>query len=411
MMATPPLAPHVALARRLNLPLAVLFGLGVTIGAGIYVLIGATAGRAGMHAPIAFLLAALVMAPTAAVFAEFATRLPVSAGEAAYVEVGFGSKVLAIVVGAMVIAVGVISAAAIGHGSAGYIRTFIDLPTNLIILTVVVAMGAVAAWGILQSVAIAGLMTLIEIGGLLTIIIAGVLHSPDLVTRLPEMWTGLTSLPVLTGTISATLLAFFAFIGFETLANVAEEVRVPQRTLPRAIFITLVTSTVFYVLVTWIALVAVPSHELAAAPAPLSLVFERVTGASPAAISMIAIVATINGIIAQIVMASRVVYGLADRKLLQSSLAHIDPQTQTPLPATAVVVAAILVLAIVFPVESLAETSARLTLMISAVVNAALVQLKRTGGNLPAAHFTVPIAIPIIGCLLCVALLLGSLFG
>jgi amino acid transporter len=123
-----PHAGRPALARRLTLPMTVLFGLGVTIGAGIYVLIGATVGRAGMHAPLAFVLAALVMAPTAASFAEFAARYPVSAGEAAYVEVGFG------------------------------------------------------------------------------------------------------------------------------LANIAEEVRDPERTLPKAIFLTLAISTVFYVLVVWIAL-------------------------------------------------------------------------------------------------------------------------------------------------------------
>ena len=111
-------ASKATLARKLDLPLAVLFGLGVTIGAGIYVLIGATAARAGMHAPLAFLLAALVMAPTAASFAELAGRMPVSAGEAAYVRAGFGSESLSLVVGCMVIATGVISAAAISRGSA-----------------------------------------------------------------------------------------------------------------------------------------------------------------------------------------------------------------------------------------------------------------------------------------------------
>jgi basic amino acid/polyamine antiporter, APA family len=109
------------LARRLTLPLTVLFGLGVTIGAGIYVLIGATVGRAGMHAPLAFILAALVMAPTAASFAEFAARYPVSAGEAAYV-------------------VGIIAAAAISRGSAGYIREFVSLPIHVIVPLVVLVM-------------------------------------------------------------------------------------------------------------------------------------------------------------------------------------------------------------------------------------------------------------------------------
>ena len=229
---SPARAPPV-LVRSLNLPLAVLFGLGVTIGAGIYVLIGATAGRAGMHAPLSFLLAALVMAPTAASFAEFASRMPVSAGEAAYVRAGFGSERLALLIGLMVIAVGVISAAAIAKGSAGYVREFVDLPTSVIITAVVLLMGAVAAWGILQSVAIAGLMTLIEVGGLLVIIFFGATTSPDLITHLPEIWIGLDSFAAVTGVLSASLLAFFAFIGFEGLANIAEEVKDPQRTLPQ----------------------------------------------------------------------------------------------------------------------------------------------------------------------------------
>ncbi len=406
----PSRAPPV-LVRSLNLPLAVLFGLGVTIGAGIYVLIGATAGRAGMHAPLSFLLAALVMTPTAASFAEFASRMPVSAGEAAYVRAGFGSERLALLIGLMVVAVGVISAAAIAKGSAGYIREFVDLPTGMIIPVVVLLMGAVAAWGILQSVAIAGLMTLIEVGGLLVIIFAGATTSPDLVTRLPEIWIGLSSFATVTGVLSASLLAFFAFIGFEGLANIAEEVKDPQRTLPKAIFLTLAISTTFYILIVWIALVSVPREELASASAPLSLVFQRVTGATPFSISAIAIVATVNGVIALMVMASRVIYGMADRKMLPPTLARISPRTKTPLNATALIVGAVLVLALAFPLEGLAETTSRLTLIIFAFVNAALVLLKRKAGLIPAGAFAVPIAVPVVGCFLCIALLVGAFFG
>ena len=400
-----------ALARSLNLPLTVLFGLGVTIGAGIYVLIGVTVGRAGMHAPLAFLLGALVMAPTAASFAELASRMPVSAGEAAYVKAGFNSELLARTIGLMVVAVGIISAAAIAKGSSGYIREIVGLPMSMIIVAVILLMGAVAAWGIMQSVAIAGFMTVVEIAGLLVIIVVGAAGSPDLVTRLPEIWTGFGSLTAITGVLSAALLAFFAFIGFEGLANIAEEVKDPQRTLPKAIFLTLAISTLFYILVVWIALIAVPPSELAAAPAPLSLVFERVTGASPLAISAIAIVATTNGIIAQMVMASRVIYGMADRKLLPASLAIVSPLTHTPLKATALVTGAVLVLASTFPLEGLAETTSLLTLVIFAVVNAALVQIKR--GATPSPHnvFVVPMMVPAAGCVLCVALLVGAFLG
>lgn len=400
-----------ALVRSLTLPLAVLFGLGVTIGAGIYVLIGATAGRAGMHAPLAFLLAGLVMAPTAATFAEFASRMPVSAGEAAYVRAGFGSDRLALVIGLMVIAVGVISAAAIAKGSAGYIREFVNFSPAVIITGVVLLMGAVAAWGIMQSVAIAGVMTLIEIGGLLVIIFYGATTSTNLITHLPQIWSGLDNFAAVAGVLSASLLAFFAFIGFEGLANIAEEVKDPQRTLPKAIFLTLAISTVFYIVIVWIALVSVPRDELAAASAPLSLVFQRVTGASPIAISAIAVVATVNGIIALMVMASRVIYGMADRQMLPSGLARVSPMTRTPTNATALVVGTVLILALLFPLEGLAETTSRLTLVIFAFVNAALILLKRKAEPMPAGTFAVPIAVPIVGCVLCMLLLIGGLLG
>ena len=104
-------------------------------------------------------------------------------------------------------------------------------------------------------------------------------------------------------------------------------------------------------------MIPVPREELAAARAPLSLVFQRVTGASPLAISAIAIVATVNGTIALMVMASRVIYGMADRKLLPGLFARISPLTRTPLNATALAVTGVLILAIAFPLEGLAETT------------------------------------------------------
>ncbi len=116
------------LKRTLTLPLLVLYGLGVTIGAGIYVLVGATAAVAGVYAPLAFVLAALVMLPTACAFVELVGRYPLSAGEAAYVRAGFESRSLALAIGLMVVLVGIVSAAAISAGSVGYIRQFVDCP-------------------------------------------------------------------------------------------------------------------------------------------------------------------------------------------------------------------------------------------------------------------------------------------
>ena len=332
----------VSLKRALTLPHAVLYGMGVTIGAGIYVLIGAAAARAGMQAPLAFVAAAILMGLTAASFAELGTRMPVAAGEAAYIRAAFRSDRLSLAAGLLVIAIAVVAAAAISIGSAGYLGVFVSLPEPVLIGAVVVSMGAIAAWGIKESVTFAAAMTLIEVGGLVLLIAAGALWEPDLVSRLPEMVPPLANPVALVGLIGAAHLAVFAFIGFEALVNVAEELHAPQRTLPRAIFLTLALTTVLYVLVVWVALVAVPPTELAAAKAPLALVFERLTGASPRTMSLIAVIATLNGIIVQIILAARVLYGLARQGSLPAPLGQVSPLTRTPLLATSLTVALVL---------------------------------------------------------------------
>jgi amino acid transporter len=175
-----------ALKRSLSLFQATLYGLGVTIGAGIHVLIGAAAARAGMHAPIAFLLAAIIMGFSAASFAELGGRLPLAAGEAAYVRSAFRSDKLATMVGLLVIAIAIVSAATVSVGSAGYIAVFVPLPQPVLVTCVVFVMGSIAAWDIAAAVNFAGTMTLIAIGGLLLLIGAGAARGEELIMRMPE---------------------------------------------------------------------------------------------------------------------------------------------------------------------------------------------------------------------------------
>ena len=407
--------PGPDLSRSLSLLQATLYGLGVTIGAGIYVLVGAAAARAGMHAPLAFLLAALLMALSAASFAELAGRLPVAAGEAAYVREAFRSDKLATAIGLLVVGIAIVAAAAIGLGAVGYVGVFMALPEPVLVTGVVVAMGAIAAWGINASVSFAGVMTVIEIGGLIMLILVGMAMEPDLARRLPEALPPLRDGHAIAGIVGTTLLAVFAFIGFEGLANVAEEVRDPRRTLPRAIFLTLAISTLLYVLVVWVALVSVGQAELAASKAPLGLVFERLTGASPRTMSAIAIVATLNGIIVQIIMASRVLYGLARQGNLPAILGAVSTATRTPLVATAFTSALVLILALALPLQHLADLTARMTLVVFALVNLSLVLIKgrerhrEHAGKVQAptaAGFVAPAWVPWAGFASCVALLI-----
>jgi basic amino acid/polyamine antiporter, APA family len=267
-----------------------------------------------------------------------------------------------------------------------------------------------AAWGIKESVTFAGVMTLIEVGGLVVLIVAGALNEPDLVGRLPEML--LPANPAaFVGLMGAAHLAVFAFIGFEALVNVAEELHAPQQTLPRAIFITLALTTLLYVLVVWVALVAVSPAELASGKAPLGLVFERLTGASPRTMSLIAVIATLNGIIVQIILAARVLYGLARQGTLPTALGQVSAVTQTPLLATGVIVAIVLTLALLLPLQHLADFASRFTLILFALINLALIRIKARENSSPLCSYLAPRWVPWAGLVSCIAFLIADLLA
>jgi basic amino acid/polyamine antiporter, APA family len=395
----------VRLRRRLGLPLLVLYGTGITIGAGIYVLIGAVSGHAGIHAPWSFLLAAIVMGFTVASYIELSTRYPVSAGEAAYVRAAFGSRLLSTLTGLLTVAIAIVSSAAVALGSAGYIQQFVDLPGDLIVIVLVVGLGAVAAWGILESVIIASLFTLIEAGGLISIIVVAFHADLPVMATLAELEIG-----GLSGIAFGSLLAFFAFIGFEDLANVTEEAKAPHRDIPIAMVLTLLISTVLYVLVAAVAVSAVSIERLSSSPAPLSLVFRQIAGVSPATISAIAIVATLNTILAQMTMAARVIYGMARDADLPKILAHLSPRTGTPLVATVLIVASIITLALGISFAWLAEATSLATLAVFALVNLALLRIRFRRVSSDAPHVNVPIWIPALGLATCIAMIATAAF-
>ncbi|MGA8968683.1 MAG: APC family permease [Pseudolabrys sp.] len=393
-----------ALRRRLGLPLLVLYGTGITIGAGIYVLIGAVAGHAGVYAPWSFLLAAIVMALTVASYAELSTRFPVSAGEAAYVKAAFQSRLLSTGIGLLTFVIGVVSSSAVALGSAGYIAQFVDLPQSLIVVVVVMALGAVAAWGILESVLLASVFTLVEVGGLLAIIAAAVHTELPIVLAPPPL-----EFAALSGVAFASLLAFFAFSGFEDLANVVEEAKMPHRDIPRAMVLTLLISTILYVAVAAIAISAVSIERLSSSPAPLTLVFREVAGISPAAINAVAIVATLNTILAQMTMAARVIYGMARQGDLPAIASRVHPRTATPLFATGLIVASVLTLALTVSLERLAEGTSLATLVVFAAVNLALLRLRHRRIHSHGPHVRIPIWVPAAGLATCVAMIASAL--
>jgi APA family basic amino acid/polyamine antiporter len=397
------MADSSTLNRSLSLPLITFYGLGTIIGAGIYVLIGVVASKAGMYSPIAFLLAAFIAGFTAFSYAELTSRLPRSAGEAVYFQEAFGKRWLSSTIGWFVVAIGLVSAATIANGFVGYLEFFIQIPDWLAITCLVIFLGLIAAIGISQSVWLAAIITLIEIGGLIYVLVVAGDNFSHLPERLPEM---IPSLDVSTwnGIFIGAFLAFYAFIGFEDMVNVAEEVKDAPRTLPKAIVLALVISTVLYLAIALVAVLALPINDLASSKAPLATIVEASNNKSTLLISAISLIAVVNGALIQIIMASRVLYGMGNTNLAPHLLAKINPRTQTPLVATGLTVLAVLVLALWLPLVTLAQITSFITLLIFAGVNLALIKLKlRTPIIQGVVHY--PLWVPIMGAMLSIIFL------
>ncbi|MCW8853329.1 MAG: amino acid permease, partial [Gammaproteobacteria bacterium] len=261
---------NLSLKRSLNLPLITFYGLGNILGAGIYVLVGKVAGEAGYFAPLSFFLASIIAAISALTYAELSARYPVSAGEAVYLYEGFQLRWLSMVVGLLIVSATIVSSAAIAHGFAGYFKvTLIDfvpafqaVPSAAIIATLLCILGALAVWGISQSVKVASFFTLLEIAGLCLIIWVGAEQVPMMkqnIAAIPES----TSHFSFVGIFAGAFLAFYAYLGFEDMVNVAEEVKDPQRNMPRAIFLAVIISTLLYAGVASVSVLLVDPQQLA----------------------------------------------------------------------------------------------------------------------------------------------------
>ena len=405
----PNTAATATLRRAITLPLLVFYGLGVTIGAGIYVLVGATAAQAGIYAPMSFLLAALVMLFSASSFSELSGRYPQSAGEAAYVEAAFRRPSLTVITGGLMLLAATVSASAIAVGCAGYVATLLSVPLWAIIFVTVLLSGFIAAWGIVESVRFAAVLTLVEVMGLITVIAAGLWHQPQIVQELPMVFPALTDTPALGAIAMTSLLAFFAFIGFDGMVNIIEETENPARNMPLGIFITLTIATLLYFSVTAIAVLLLPIEELGASTAPISLLFERLTGISPIAITLIAIGATLNGIVIQTILASRILYGMANVGRMPKALAKLNARTRTPVLATILITGCTLMFALFFPIDILAERTSQVVLAVFVLINLSLLRIKWRGDPAPDGIFIAPTIVPFIGLVSCAAMLVGPI--
>lgn len=363
------------LKRSLNLPLVVFYGTGTILGAGIYALIGKVSGAAGILAPFSFLVSAALAGLTAYSYSQLVKRYPKSAGEAEYVYQGFRSKSLSNLVGWLVALTGVVSSGVLVTALVGYFQVFWPaISDQWIMLLFIFLFSALAIVGIEESAWAVTLITLVEILGLILVCSAGFEDAASkgfLIHEIKAQWTLTNLAPVLTG----AFIAFYAFIGFEDMVNLAEETKQPTRTMPIAIFIALAVSTVLYLFVAFIAISALPPDELQASTAPISDMYIA-HGGNKLIISGIALLAIANGVLAQIIMASRVLFGLRHPFQFLKPLSYVWPKTQTPVISILFVSLIITFLSLSYSIETLASLTSFIILIIFSLVNIALILIE-----------------------------------
>ncbi len=391
------------LKRNITLTMLIFYGLGNIFGAGIYVLIGEIAGISGIYLPLSFLLACIVVFFTALTYAELSARLPQSAGVAVYINAGFKSPVLSTIVGLTIALSGLLSSATLLDGFHSYLSLFIQTPEIVTTLLVVILISSIAIWGIFQSITITALLTLIETFGLFMIIYVGFEDiSWDIQTFksfIPPM-----SFTLYNAIILGAFLAFFAFIGFEDMVNIAEEVKDPTNTMPKAIIITLAIATFVYMIIALVSISVMSVDELARTDAPLAKVYETATHSKATMLSIIALFAVINGALVQIIMASRIFYGMSTQGWIPNFLSIVHPKTHTPINATILAGLIVFLLSTYFPIITLAQSSSFLIFIIFTLVNVSLISIKLKNPH-PQGIKTYPIIIPIIAIVLNLTLL------
>lgn len=392
------------LKRVISLPMLILYGVGNMVGAGFYALLGKVVGISGFQAPLAFLISGFIAFLTAFSFSEFCSRYPVCSGPSRYVKEAFGSQSISCLVGYLVIATGVISAATIFTAFNQFLQEIVTIPSELVITSVVFVLTAVAIRGIKESVFFSGVITVITIWGLLYVLFCtfgNVMQSPEQVNKIFSC-SGFNQLQSIS---SGVFLCFYAFIGFEDLVCNAEEINDVEKNIPRGILLSLTITLIFYFLVSVSAVISVEPDVLAVSPAPLALLVEG-NSIGPVFIILVGLIAGINGALTQIIMASRMLYGMALEGNVMEMFGVVHPVTQTPMRATLVVSAVVLSLSLFVPLVTLAQFTSFIILLVFAAVNLALCWLKKNKPLPVVQGPCYPIFIPFIGFLCCFMLLI-----
>jgi basic amino acid/polyamine antiporter, APA family len=382
-----------------------VFVIGDVLGAGIYALVGEVAGKVGGAVWTAFLAAGILAAFTATAYAELVTKYPQAAGAALYTHKAFKRPFVTFLVAFAVMCSGVASAATLATAFGGdYLSEFVTLPKMVVGALFLGVLALINFRGIKESVSVNLGLTSIELTGLLLVTVIGLtflLDGGGDPGRAFEFKPG-EAVPL--AILSGASLAFFALIGFEDSVNVAEETREPSRVFPPALFAGLGIALAVYILVTLIAGMAVPVDTLSESDGPLLEVVQLGPLAMNTKVfSAIALFALTNGALINMIMASRLIYGMAAQGIVPRGLGRVHGGRRTPW--VAIIFVALLALALVAlgDLESLADTTVLLLLGVFVCVNVSVLLLR--SDPVDHEHWRAPTALPVLGAIACLGLI------
>ncbi|OAH10576.1 APC family permease [Streptomyces jeddahensis] len=406
--ATQP-AEEPSLKRAIGPKLLILFVIGDILGTGIYATTGKVAGKVGGALWLPFVIGFVVAILTAASYVELVGKYPKAAGAALYTQKAFQLPFFTFIVAFMVMCSGLSSASAAARAFSGdYMAELTNnaLPPTLIAITFIVVLAALNLRGVSESVKTNVVLTLVELSGLLIILGIGayaILTGGGEPSRLGEFQAEGTGYALLTSVLGATALGFFAFVGFEDSVNMAEETKDPSRNFPRAIFTGVAVTGTIYVLVALISSLLVDYRVLEGSSGPLLEVVKAGGVDFPHKLfALIALFAVSNSALINIMMASRLCYGMANERILPRGMGRVLPRRRTPV--VGIVFVALLAIGLVSTgeIEGLGDTTAFLLLCVFAVVNVAVLVLRRD--HVEHKHFRTPTVLPVLGALTAIIL-------
>ncbi|MBQ0925987.1 APC family permease [Saccharopolyspora endophytica] len=391
--------------------LLLFFVVGDILGTTIYSLTGKVAGKVGGALWVPFLVAFVVAFLTAFSYLELVGKYPRAGGAPLYVHKAFGIHFVTFLIAFAVMCSGITSASSAAQAFSGDYLTGIfgdgvEPYSWMVALGFLLLLAAINFRGVGESVKMNVVLTCVELTGLAIVIVFGLIaifggsHSADIApdpSRLTQFDTDTSPLLAVT---SATALAFFAMVGFEDSVNMAEETKEPSKNFPRALLLGMVITATIYLVIAVITSTLVPTAELAESDGPLLLVVKAAAPWFPPILfSLIALFAVTNTALINMLMASRLVYGMANEGVVPSVFGKVHKGRRTPWVSILFTSIIAVILVSSLEISDLGSTTSLLLLVVFAVVNVAVLVLRKD--EVEHDHFKAPTWVPVLGALTC----------